>query len=471
MTLNTLLNQSSYGTTIENRFFKGESISIPKLEGNFLFNNCTLKNIYFAGIKGEAFIYFNNCKFISDNEKLTFQNIRVNSLNFDSCEFGNFDLEFKEVNCNLKLILKSSPKHLNISKSLIKRLLIEGQIGKSENYFSGINLDADSNFESVIIKSVNPSHMDISSVVSKEIKIDSIEVLNFVNIKLKHSRDNQIKTKLELISSEINQIIIIPNSRSNIFIKDVKMHEADFSGLKFDGGSLQVYNCKIEYLLSMTECSFNGVLFNLVNLINADINFTLSNLQGFSVLNTRWPKNYKLKNNNPANPNNPHANNNLFLRDIYRQLKEVSIRHSNKLEAQEFRRNEMEEHWNIIKGDSTFNRWDRFLIRIDKYASNFGISYTKPLALMFVFHSFLFFILLQFSNNGISHFILDPAKHDWSSFVKACSAYFYFLLPTHRTPAIWVESMSPVLIVDVFIRLSSGFFIFHFIKALRKYSN
>ncbi|PCJ86156.1 MAG: hypothetical protein COA57_06460, partial [Flavobacteriales bacterium] len=154
----------------------------------------------------------------------------------------------------------------------------------------------------------------------------------------------------------------------------------------------------------------------------------------------------------------------LILREVYRQLKNLCKAQSNYIDALGFYRNEYAAYWKYIKANKKEVSFeDRFLVGLGRHVSNFGQSFIRPLIWLIIMHGILFLLLVIFNYKGFNF----SFNHSWNSFREGFGEYWYLLNPVHR----FTDDMAGGLkTIDFLMRLSSGFFIYHIIRASRKFA-
>jgi hypothetical protein len=152
------------------------------------------------------------------------------------------------------------------------------------------------------------------------------------------------------------------------------------------------------------------------------------------------------------------------LRETYRQLKSTYVAQGKKIESLEFQKRELIMHYKIlneIKWKSSANFGNYLIIGSNKLASDFGQNIWKPLIGLFFVHFILFNCFLP--ANDIGYISSD---FDWKFTKDMISQYFFTLLPTHP---FLLDGKNIGGFWDVLMRIFSGYFIFYFITASRKY--
>jgi hypothetical protein len=246
-----------------------------------------------------------------------------------------------------------------------------------------------------------------------------------------------------------------------------------FQNIQFDAsqnnGSIGFLNCIVishfEVLRSsLGKCSFTnmdiypGSHFDLLD----------SNINDVSFNSFRW-RNFKLNEEYNDSKYSTRLNFLISVRESYRQLKANYLKSGNKIEALEFQRAELETHLKVLsfeRFDSLKSFGNYLIVGSNKLFSDFGQNIWKPLLFLASFHLLWFAILLLLKFNVYPTF----SNIDWSITWQAFDAYFSTLLPTHSGELVIAENKKIIWgWVDLFMRISSGYFIFYFVYSSRKY--
>jgi hypothetical protein len=159
-----------------------------------------------------------------------------------------------------------------------------------------------------------------------------------------------------------------------------------------------------------------------------------------------------------------------YLRDIYRQLKAISLNSKDIVNALYFKANEMNVYLYLLKQTKKpfwkFWKWrsNYFELWLSKKSGNFGISIGRPIIGLIGVHLLIFIILLHFTSfRGVT---ITYNINDWSSinFWKSFNNFWELIVPIRK----FSEELNPF--TDILMRLFSGFFVYHLIKATRKFA-
>lgn len=255
-------------------------------------------------------------------------------------------------------------------------------------------------------------------------------------------------------------------------IESAKIKELVFDALHNDA-LIQFLNCEISNQLTIYRSNLGKFQFTNVELDEScRIDLLDSNISDVHFNSFKWNRSYKLfETFDPYNQVRYETQNNFLhsLRESYRQLKANYLKNGNKIEALEFQRGELDVHLKILhQKQFTFRNFGNYLIvATNKWFSDFGQNIWKPVFFLFGFHLLIFNIIL-FLNQELQ--IRAEWPIDWNMTLKGISLYFQTLLPTHSTEIrVGNDSVSIAGFWDFAARIFSGYFIFYFISASRKY--
>lgn len=239
-----------------------------------------------------------------------------------------------------------------------------------------------------------------------------------------------------------------------------------------NNGSLYVNGCEIKDQLTILESKLNNCTFNNINLadecevdiLDVDISETIFN-------NFRWNRDYILSDKFTEDKYTNYFSFLLALRESYRQLKANYLKNGNKIESLEFQKHELNTHYKILrlnlkKSRSWRNLGNYLIVASNKVFSDFGQNIWKPIVFLISFHILWFNVLL------ITRFDVYPIiyGYDADATKSAVNGFFITLLPTHGLE-LTIDSITKPIggLVDFFMRVFGGYFIFYFVYSSRKY--
>lgn len=284
-------------------------------------------------------------------------------------------------------------------------------------------------------------------------------------------------------SSNLQELKFRPQGVSKVLIQDSSVKSFEIEGAiqetsnKFQivnsiFQSFRISNCELssEMLISRIRIGDEGLIVE-----NSDI--TKAKFQSI-----KWDKNYKV---NTRRENYSLKEETDFLwniREVYRQLKVISQKADNKIDASYFAANELEAQlkllsYSVPRRTSAVKGWRNWFYRkkcfdsdflvlwTNKKFSNFGNSLWLPLGWLLTFH-FLTFQLLLFLSTPYRWF-LDV---NWPDTCRVIELFVLTLSPIHSfTIKLGSEEFNLVGIPDFVSRIVNSYFIFYFLRATRKY--
>jgi uncharacterized protein YjbI with pentapeptide repeats len=263
-----------------------------------------------------------------------------------------------------------------------------------------------------------------------DVKIDNLD-LQMLNL----------SGKMEVLYSEIN---------------DLNMNHCRLSG-----GSLAFKSVVFKNEIQLCDSNLKDVQFMDVNLKSAKLFLDRSIISNAIYSNVLWPKDFIISSKIKSNNTFEKTRRLRTLTEAYRQLKKNALSESDNFSALHFYRNEMINYWERVKVDKTESRWNRLLIRVNKWVSDFGQSYLLPLAFLFVF------TLIGFIGIWSFEYFTHGNSGKWCSTIgNGFVEFLTGLNPISKVPDYWHNGAK---IIVFFLKVFNGFFIYHFIKATRKF--
>jgi hypothetical protein len=284
------------------------------------------------------------------------------------------------------------------------------------------------------------------------------------------SADNNVKIEsLVFYGSRITK-----GRRLNI--EEVSFNELEFNTI-YNEGLIQILNCRIGRRLAVVKSNLGQLqLTNVTIDKECRIDILDSNINDVLFNSFKWNRSYKLSESFDAWTQVRYKTvlNFLFsLRESYRQLKANYLKNGNKIEALEFQKGEMNMHYRILSSSkfSSFRNLGNFLIvATNKWASDFGQNIWKPLLWLLIMHLVVINLLILSFNVGICAATSFEAI-DCIATIKGGDLFFHTLLPTHFATVRALDNSEVYIggFLDFLSRILSGYFIFYFISASRKY--
>lgn len=435
-------------------------------------------------------IRIENCTFLGREiiRNLDFKNF---SIEFINCAFKNTARQIWEnINAAIVSLVDCSFENLYISNSEIEDTYIDDcsfykkltLFNISGDQFSIKSIDVRRKINNVVVNSSNLK----SILINNAITISLLQISNIQNAYILGNYNKIVVEAKSFKNIEIgnNYSKEKGNSIINLFqISDVSFEGvltlSDLHIIKLNLDNLNVQNGSIRFNeialveSSFFDCNVSSFYWNQVKFIqNPEI--IRCDLSGLKLTNVTWTEGKKLydsfldehipwlylirKNHLKSEISKDEIMEMQYQRDTYRQLKAASIANHNQIEALDFYRNEMRLYWKEIRVNGGVKLQDRILIFLNRFVSDFGQNWILPVFWLIIFH-FIFIMCLYQWQFSLS--LID--------FENGLGQFFKLLNPVHKTPDYINTGLG--YLTEFFMRVLSGFFIFHFVKATRKFGN
>lgn len=400
-------------------------------------SNTLINPLIFRDIKG-SFLDFSDCEFNGD---LILQNVDLEKIIFTNCTFTGKVLL---IECNSDFLINSDGSTFIQDFEII-------DCNNSMIYLSIIKVDT------FTLKGVAPKFLNIVGGHYRLINFTSATYDNS-NIVLESARSQKV-LKVDIL------ITYFLSSNLSLLLNKVNIQEAwKGNDIKIDEGSINLSSVLFakDSQVDLERVDFKNFYFTNVDFSQcSNFNLLKSNLVNLSYSNVKWG----IDNVLPIKKPDDYSDEDFMVskKEVYRQLKFLSKKNANIVDANAFFRNEMVEFMEYSKTKAgTLNFWDKVLLIVDKLVSDFGQSWVRPVLLFFGIGALLYLgmVLLGFNDY---YFTVNPNEISG----EAVSDYFYMLNPAHKSPSYnngWLGFL------DFLMRISSGFFIYHIIRATRRYS-
>lgn len=505
---------------ITNHIFSGGTVSHIK--------NCVLKSLKFPRINYQSFAIV-DCT----ADQIIFENVSIKKLEISGCKIGRLIIKgnFHSNETTIKSnyfnqsisVLGSKIDQLNLHNNETKTIELENSNGKIE--LSGVNTSLlidlillKGNIPSISIKTLSANkiiheanspncHLDsitindqlllnkgvCNELTIRKCKIRSIDIKNTTHtakifegildeVKFTNKQFTTLSTRRDDQLQE-NDCVIgtldLSESSGLINLKSSEISVLKLNGFTASKGS-KLHYLSIKDSLLIENSTLENCKFHNLNLSSATIKLLNSSLTDSDLINVEWPKRNELHeyNDELSNKRLREKLNILWpLKESYRQLKVLSLAQHNKIDALAFQKHELKTYWKIVdrKTRSSFRlrgsgTW--LILFTNWIFSDFGQSLRRPIGWLFLFHS-LFLYRLTISHNLGVEFQWNPELWDTEATKVGTGIFLNLLSPVHSTEIVNQYLHSPVSIfgiTDFFMRLSSGYFIYYFIRATRKFN-
>ena len=296
------------------------------------------------------------------------------------------------------------------------------------------------------------------------------DIPQFDSIKFEalYDEDNKTSTLAIIKSFSADDL----NFSGLLTFREIEIEHFVLSNVASSSGIIRLTEVFIENA-EFEDCSISSFYWNQVH-FNKMLEIEGCDFSGLKLTNVKWLSEKKLSNSFLDQKINLfyglrkkglEKRNSLFdkeelmllqyERDTYRQLTAASIASNNHIEALDFYRNEMRLYWKEIRIKGGVKWYDRVLVFLNRWVSDFGQNWWLPLFWMFSLHTLIYFWMIDF------HFTAS-----WTDFKNGGGQYFELLNPVHKTPD-YIKGFYVGL--ELLMRVLNGFFIYHFIRATRKF--
>lgn len=432
-------------------------------KGSFEFNNLS---------KLTSSISFENCKF---SGYTGFRNFKIDRLTFNKCHFSRLVfnevvssdlLYFEDVSCEYDIVIdnvqsdKTQVVSINKSKRIntlnINSPNIENLHIRSLGTISNIKLYSvkDFSFEGSVstvyfkridFRSLSFNPYNIEDIDNRRISFNEIGSINISN----QSLNGLLVVNRMLIDKLIFENI--DSSSGSVKFNELEITEAIFLDVTLN--SFYWNNIRFYNNLIIKRCDFSSLKFSNISWPNKHRRVTNSflgrKIPCFYFLRKQFLSEKKLISFKELTE--------LQLeRETYRQLKSASLSNNNNIEALAFYRNEMRLLWKETRVNGGLSFLDRILIFLNRWSSDFGQNWILPLFLLFFFHTLFYIWIIDFN-----------IIWNYCYFEAGASQYFELLNPVHKTPDYLYGGK---IVLEFFLRIIDSFFIYHFIRATRKFA-
>lgn len=383
----------------------------------------------------------------------TFKHLKLGNLQDPTLVDCTVDaLDFIEKHGTIKIEKNSKVTNLNVLGTVDNSLIIE-----DSSIFETLNLAA-----RVHNLTINGCHIN-------KIKFNCDETASLSHIRIDASPKQRSRI------TDLNFKLTSKHPPIHIYHTDIiDLHFVDWrktnQNVRFDDVRINK--------LSVRDSDLEGLVFSRIQFLDKRKSLTIENsFLTKGIFNAiQWSQSYKI-NEDARDYNSGSKDRHLWnLREVYRQLKVISISDHNKIDAARFQQQEVKSYFfyvNSVTWKSTKNWWlyfDRWLVlSTNRVFSNFGQSLALPLFWLLLFHSFFMIAFLPDFGLHVTLF-----NCDWVSTKQGFDVFMAMLSPVHQYELYfkWMELEPPVKVLgfaDSFMRISSSYFIFYFLRATRKF--
>ncbi len=436
------------------------------------FHKCEFKKgVQFKNFNSnQATLQFDECTFHSS---LRLNNIKVFHFeiyksNFGSINIGNLncnEIDFREIFClgivNLYDVVAEKVLVINTLK------LFKGKYRFNSKDIEELNIISHRKIEEIEL--VRGKNITIQGNVNKlNLFLDKFESINIDGyFKDDLNKDDLRKSKIQQLSYNNS------NLEGNLIVSDTIIDQLNLYTITSSLGSIRLNEIEITNSC-FVDCSIANFYWNQVSFIN-DPQIVGCDFSNLKMANVEWKNPKKLKNSfldskvklfyglrrrqlmlKEEAYSQGEISDLQYQRETYRQLKVSSISSHNKIDALLFYRNEMRLYWKEVRINGGISKQNRILVFLDRWTSDFGQNWILPLILLLCFH-FVF----------VASIFNWELTLNWNNAEFGVGEYFILLNPVHTMPK-YIDSGFEK-IIDFLMRILGGYFIYHFIRAIRKY--
>lgn len=377
----------------------------------------------------------------SNNQSLTFKNCHFESqvyihsvidsiLCFDHCTF-NDEVIFGGKEYSTIFFIGFKGRQISFYGGNLKEVKIN--IIKLEylNIWGGVF----ENFELSVNTNYNNSEINLEELSinpSPSLKIGNVNIVSGIIDKIVFLEGVLIDSSLYFSNIKTNKVIF------NSFVNK--------STIKFK----QIIPFNSDPYIQITDSDLENVYFIGVKLDEYIIKIENSNIVSIKSINSSWPKEiFSISANLEIEKEN------------YRQLKVAMRNNGNSIKALEYEKDELNLHYKTLKWSPDFV--NKFILWTN-WTNNQGHSWVRPFILL------LLSTLIAYSSIkcclGYTQFDLNYCKADIANFLRIMNpAHLY------KFDDLDIQSNSTSYLVDSLYRIVSGYLLFQFFMAFRKFFN
>ncbi|MFY0601343.1 MAG: hypothetical protein JXR03_16830 [Cyclobacteriaceae bacterium] len=502
----------------ENRKFENQLFDDPfearlNVGNKVKFVNCTFSENVLIDMSSSSQVSFTKCSF-SNNLTLKGNSSDLKLLSIQNCNFGG-SLDFDGYKGDALLegqfkIIKLNGGEAKLS--FISRKEVLSEVGEIEigNGIYTLDLGTNNEFKDISTSSRlhkgsasvsingNPSkvgNLTLTECAKVEVKFDKtrLETLELMNNAQSHIAINK-KSSIETISisgesnclnsfrivdSIVRDLSIKEGIYQSIYLKDctngtfnlisepftsessLDITNSSFHIMSVDssinGNRFKVIKSKVSQEFSLLNTFLNNTYFSDFDLKNARLKFYHSHLAEIRYSNIQWPDydQYFI----------PEDTDFSQLREMFRQLKSLSVRNHNFLDAERFHALELDATLKCIDSGRWYNEnW--FLLFTNKLFTNFNRSWILPIGFGLLFHLILVALIIPFSLTWKYFLFVNNLGFTDFDILEFLQFYTYTLYPFHRFEYNSV-ALPPAL--DVLTRIVSSYFAYYSLKAARRF--
>lgn len=160
------------------------------------------------------------------------------------------------------------------------------------------------------------------------------------------------------------------------------------------------------------------------------------------------------------------SNENIAIREAYRQLKISMSNHSDKIQENRFYAQELVFYNKTLNWGNPWQDtfWDKVVLYWSKHFSDYGQSFIRPLIWLLFGHLIMFIIAVML--NGFENLYISWNDASEEAFREAFEKYFIYINPLRK-----LETTLPgyLIVLDLLMRIWSSYMIYNMIRASRRF--
>lgn len=403
-----------------------------KEEGEFIIRSSQFKNIEIEHIES----------------KLDGKTVPLRKINLQDVTAEQVRISLVQVDEILINSQEGTIKKLVIEGSSISKLIIRG------NHFEEIELSMIKSNGQIIID----AQISKLTLVGNPLALfEESAPRNFIG-SVSLTLYNQVtKGKFYFRDADINHLYIYGVNNNSLLLKDCQINKIFLEAFT-NTGELSFHNIEKISTLSIVDSSLGKAEFLSVDLFKPyQVKVLSSNLLDIVLINTVFPGALEAKNKSDYTG----------IREAFRQLKLASAKQGNRIQELNYEALEMDAYTKESTAIKT--KWDRIILFTNKWSNNHGRDPGRALLGLVASTTFCYSLIklcqgsifnLEYTANTLAeylNFALNPL-HDYDRL---------FNLTKSNLPQLIWDGIARLL--DTLSRLVSGYLIFQFLRAFRKF--
>jgi len=402
-------------------------------EINYSFQRCSFKRIEFLNTKFKGKIYFHDCQIEEDfivNNCVFYGPFMIYYISAKSIRIWNNDF--------LKRVDVYDFK--KVETLILQFRKVMGRVHVKQWHVNRVELKS----IHITFEEISECSIHLEDFFSKKIEIQFSGQLLQDSVRLNDFR-----------AEEINIYKLKNKSTNNIDLVRIEANKISFLWLHNDGWlSLRDFKCGLdnkESLFNIQDSYFgNAELYHIDLNSFKKVHIFNCHLQNIIPVNVKWNFNITAYKGIKAE----------YLRELFRQFKNVCFKNMDKVSQLQFERMEMTFYATQLHWRRNFQDW--FILKTNRFSNNHGSNWLLPLMWLLIF-SFAFYTAINFVSGCFANYHFGN--------------YLTFVFPLHNINDILcvdpskINHKNLVRFWDIVQKLFSSYFIFQFLRSFRKYVN